>query len=546
MINLLFDETLIEDSEGIQKFRDRDFIHINGYVKKPFTKRSVIGQYVQNYYSKHKLSVFEDSINLWTRFEQFRDSCESRYYESHRRMRKLSHGSPFIFSQTSPNSDDGDSIDFISHLQTLAKGVTSRQDQPVILLSTEYFQHILNWCIYMCFYDVADPNYEHILEMLNKVSLADVTRFPSLHILHYLQAMKSRYYQDALDSLHSYYDYMLTGNSNKCFHMSLLSLATFHSSFHDCDAAIRSFEEATKSARENKDSRTLNLIMIWMVAFIERYPENASKFQVTIDQIIEYLKKHSDSENILVFESAYKFESMTSLMNNDNVMTVLYSSLKHMIITLQHGRSRSIMVNMLKYRKNLWDSLGYGSVGDLYSPFLEKHAQEVIPFIRRSISMDDKIRNDKYKSLYEIVTGLKNPSLQYQESMELKLLEIRRLISCGDSRAAMERIAERIKECDDKYSDKRWKFEFQKEKCQVFLHSGKGIRCMPVLKNMIDESHLTYNQLQSMESLVILLKLLIQINKREEALSCMNLNLTALLQFPILRGTVLELFQQLM
>lgn len=203
-----------------------------------------------------------------------------------------------------------------------------------------------------------------VFDLLDTLSLNDATKFPLIFILKYLEAIKENSYQTALDSLHNYFDYKSTGNSQNYFHISLLSLATFHSSFNECDAAINSFEEATRIARENKDMETLNLIMIWIINFIEVHPEYANRFYITVEQIIKYLKNSSDVEDANIFSNAYKFETLLSMVKESKTAEVSSSLLKFMAITLQNVPSQnfdlfqSLVSYEVKFWKN-WDTNPY-------------------------------------------------------------------------------------------------------------------------------------------------------------------------------------------
>lgn len=119
---------------------------------------------------------------------------------------------------------------------------------------------------------------------------------------------------------------------------------------------------------------TLNLIMIWIINFIEVHPEYANRFYITVEQIIKYLKNSSDVEDANIFSNAYKFETLLSMVKESKTAEVSSSLLKFMAITLQNVPSQNfdLFQSLVSYEVKFWKELGYESISDVYEKFLSK------------------------------------------------------------------------------------------------------------------------------------------------------------------------------
>ncbi|CCD24926.1 anaphase promoting complex subunit 5 NDAI_0E01100 [Naumovozyma dairenensis CBS 421] len=535
LIRTLYNKNIVEKYTDLNKREDKAF--------KCVTRKSFLGRFMERCYKKFHVADFEENTRLWDDFKTVNESFRCSFLRRRRidgdfprrNFRHLNDVNDIM------NNNSYDSIISIFDVMENTIDAIKSGCERTICISPEHFQNLINWRIYENYKieNSSRPNVSssssRIDDFLNNVSLNDMTKFPSLHILRYLKYVSNLYYKDALDSLHKYFDYMLSQNSNNYFHLSLLCLATFYSSFHDCEAAMKAFEEATKVARENKDTTTLNLIMIWMVNFIEEYPQYSKRFQVTIDQIVKYMRRNSDNENVTVFENAYRFESLLLIMNNSNVIDILESSFKYMTIVLQHPRAESTLLNMIRYRRNLWNTLGYTNVAKMYQTFLKEQYDETDTLQDMYVNGLEQIHEGNFNDFLHISDRLKNPTLTYQESMVLKDLEIKYLVAIQDYHLAMDKLNIRKDECTSLFFDKRWEFEFDIEKCDLLIESTNGIRCLPNLLKLLDSSSVSRNQFQAMECLILLSELLLQLGKKDEAQMLMNSNMVKVLQFPSIK-----------
>ncbi|CAR28596.1 hypothetical protein ZYGR_0S02300 [Zygosaccharomyces rouxii] len=491
------------------------------------TKTSYLGVYLDKCLIEYHLGSFDDREELWESFMQYLQSFKST--DLWKRLECELKPFEFEFRPTINDDDDDDSDrEMIAWFQSFGKKITS-VDKPVILIGERYLRSLLNWeLVTVCKTRTKiDPGTRQILAGL---SLNDLTHFPAAHVLAYLEAVFDNSYQEAADALHNYFDYMLTQNDENCFHISLLCLATFHTCMHDGPAAIKAFEEATKVARENKNTGTLNLIMIWVVNFIEIYPEYSSQFQVTVEQIVRYLKFCPDNENSLIFEKAYKFESLLLMMDNADTTLVLESFFKYMAIAIQRLQFGSDFTQVCKYGTKLWETLGQPLLSEVYGAYMKERIQG---------DEGDQEIHDAFKSLEsgdhltvnKILLKLRSPRLTDDHLKKLKLLEIKYLISTGDYEQAMQRVSESMRDLDTNVMNAEWKFKFQVENCHILLSCGMAVRCLPILKDMLDASMQSKNVLRASESIVLLCATLKQLGKDEESRFLLENNLHVILQY---------------
>lgn len=527
---------LLEVDCLVENYRIKRPAKLNAY--RLITKTSYIGEYLDKCLLKYHLGSFDDREELWESLTQYMlDFMESTLYKQIEDELK-----PFRSEFVSDlNKDSGDK-EMISLFKQFGGRLVSSEG-PGLLIGDCYLQCLLNWEILNVCKNKSriGPTTRQILASL---SLNDLTHFPAVHVLNYLEAVFENSYQDAADALHNYFDYMLTQNEENCFHISLLCLATFHTCMHDCPAAIKSFEEATKVARESKNTATLNLIMIWVVNFIEIYPEYSSQFHVTVEQIVRYLKFCPGNENSLIFEKAYKFESLLLMMDNADATLVLESSFKYTAVAIQRLQFGADFTPVCKYGVKLWEALGQPALSEVYRRYLRIRippAECDNEIERGTMALESK----NFPLLKKILQRLSSPRLSDEHSKQFKLLEIKYLTSIKDFEGAMQKVSDNIRDLDANITNAEWKFKFQVENCYILLSCGMPARCLPILKGMLDAAMQSKNPLRASQSMVLLAAVLTQLGKYEESSQLLESNLHVILQYPQLESEALQLFKQL-
>lgn len=85
----------------------------------------------------------------------------------------------------------------------------------------------------------------------------------SNHYLQYLRFLNEGDYHASYDSLHRYFDYMVSKGLRLYYHLALIAKAALHSSFGEEQNALSTLEEAANVAREQDDETALNYVLAW-------------------------------------------------------------------------------------------------------------------------------------------------------------------------------------------------------------------------------------------------------------------------------------------
>lgn len=529
-------------------------------TRRQITKASFLGTFLSTCLRKYQFGDFEMRETIWMNLENFKSVFKKSSlwleFKDSIHVQKIKQ---CLLPDNETSAEDQEMMEFFQHFNGSGDANLKTMNEEVYgtLISIHHLQSIANWQIMNWLDNIDDgetlykEQYQLVSGLLNTLSLNDATRFPLVFILKYLKAIKENSYQTALDSLHNYFDYKSTGNSQNYFHISLLCLATFHSSFNECDAAINSFEEATRIARENKDMETLNLIMIWIINFIEVHPEYANRFYITVEQIIKYLKNSSDVEDANIFSNAYKFETLLSIVKESKTIDVSNSLLKFMAISLQNVPSQNVDLfqSLLEYEIKFWKELGYGSISDVYEKYvlqtpsssLRNHDDYII---NREIKAAFKaLEEDDFSKVKQCLLKSESPKLDYEQKTKLKYLRVKYLTRIGDYDRGMQLINQYIKDCCEEVMDSNWRFKFEIESVEVLLLNNVGLRGLPKIMQLIDKYKEIGNPLRCVILLIKLCEILIQVGKSKEAKSLVDCNLYGLLEFPLVRNQVDKLLK---
>lgn len=485
-----------------------------GSTPRKITTSSLWGKFLQRSALKFRISGFEERNDLWRTFVKTRDHlkmcCEPSVLQN-------DEPDPFQYSKNGSRFISDEDHDMIAHLGALTRNLT--QDEiPDIIISGEYLQFVLNQLIYAVENQIPSNCSKVLQRIIDSLVPNDISKFPSVHILRYLEALNGLSYQTALDLLHNYFDYMLTKSPTNCFHISLLCLAKFHAKFNDCEAAIKTFEEATRIARENKDTKTLNLIMVWIIDFIETKPAHAKDFQVTVDQIVKYLKTCPDSESATIFENAYKFEFLLAMMINSSTVNILEASLKNSVIVFENSESKYNIKLLYKNCARMWQLLGYKSVSHVYDKLSDNVTLAEIDIeldeLLNDFDTHGKIKLHKTKQL---LNNLESKHLTHEQRRKLQIIEIRYLTYINDYNLAMEKICLRLEDCNLVAPlDSTWLYMFQKEYCHIMQKCDAMVRATPLLMDMINTVKANRNPLQLAECSILFGALLKQLERFDE------------------------------
>ncbi|QHS76337.1 anaphase promoting complex subunit 5 [Saccharomyces paradoxus] len=539
-------------------------------TRRQMTRASFLGTFLSTCIRKYQFGDFEMRETIWINLQNFKTAFKQtplwQQFKDNIHIQKVKN---CLLANDEISVEDQQMVEFFQNFDDCNDGNSKTMNEEIngTLISIQHLQSIVNRQI-VDWLNTTEFNsngrkegditsYEEqrqlVFDMLDTLSLNDATKFPLIFILKYLEAIKENSYQIALDSLHNYFDYKSTGNSQNYFHISLLSLATFHSSFNECDAAINSFEEATRIARENKDMETLNLIMIWIINFIEVHPEYANRFYITVEQIIKYLKNSSDVEDANIFSSAYKFETLLSMVKESKTADVSSSLLKFMAITLQNVPSQNfdLFQSLVDYEMKFWKEQGYESISGVYEKFISQTSSSSLrnhdsSVINRDIKAAFKaLEEDDFSKVKQYLLKSESLKLDYAQQINFKYLRVKYLIRTGDYDLSMRLINQYIKECCEEVADSNWRFKFEIESINVLLLCNVGIRGLPKIMQLIDKYKEIGNPLRCVILLLKLCEVLVQVGKGAEAECLVSCNLSTILEFPFIRKKTNELLKSI-
>ncbi|CCE62775.1 hypothetical protein TPHA_0D01340 [Tetrapisispora phaffii CBS 4417] len=488
------------------------------YKSKKVVKSSLLGIFITRSISRYAICEFDEKNRLWKNYQLFVKSfTELPIWKTISGSIEKYDG----FQKVDNNFNEKDDS-LVKFLDTMTTKIFTC-NQLGTMISHNHFQSILNWEVYNVsqFHKIDKSKVDIIF---NHLPLHDSAKFPTVHLLKYLIALEDYCYQDALTSLHNYFDYMLTQNADNYFHISLLGLGACYAYFHDCESAIKSYTEATKVAREYKDSTILNLIMLWIVEFIQEHPEYTNRFQVMINQIVRYLKTSNENEASFIFGNAYKFETFLKMSKNDSSIEILESRFKYAAIAHQSVLNNNEMDQFLKHSFIIWDYFGSKTLTELYRNMSSK----------TSDSLSTKIANvfeNSLSDLTETLTVLRSihsPNITYQQQMGIKLIKIRYLLLTEDYQQALDSLPT---EKNTEFMDFRWRTTFELEKCNILIASKNGIRSLSALLKLIDILAIIKNPKYLHQALVQLVQIMKQQNKTQEAQKLFNSNIALLLYY---------------
>lgn len=514
--------------------KNKDQIMI-GSVNKLIAKKSVLGVYIRYCFKKYICGGFEEREDLWNSFvffrHQFLKDVDSLSYRSlDLEEYKFQY---FEFGTTSkvvlPSYESQSDLKSIELMKKLIKKTnnTGLSKENTLIVSPDQLHNYINWEVSQVYFlKTKSSNYDNIFDNL---TLHDITRFPAIFFIRYLNAVNENRYQDALDFLHNYFDYTLTQSSENCYHISLLYLATFHASFGDANSALKAFEEATKIARENKDTSTLNVIMIWVINFLEKYPIFADRFYVTVDQIIKYLKSSSDTDNAVILKNAYRFDSIMQMYKCTNAIDIFESTLKYMTIVFQSIKISDVPYKYLNYASMMWRVLGQRPIADIYEKIIPVNNND--GFREDILHYEHLLEKKDYTPIGEFIERKKKCRLTFQQTLELRILEVRYLVVVREYWSAIEVIESSLVEFSRFISESKWQSLLEFEKARILIECKASIRAIPLIQNLYDRAITTHDPYFASKAVLLLVHALAKIGKLDESRRLFTANLGVMYQF---------------
>ncbi|SCU95839.1 LAMI_0F04016g1_1 [Lachancea mirantina] len=491
--------------------------------KRQIAQGSFLGRYLSQCILRHKIEEFQESEILWENLLVYRSTgCyEDVDFD-------LDPVMAYIFTQSDTESD-------ISRFNVFNQGLEDalilKKPPKVNGHTLMLFKNHLNALLSEEFHRMTRLDLQmsdRTKCILASMTLDDLSCFPTAHMLKYLQALRDRQYDVSLDELYKYFDYMLGYNGENFFHTSLLALASFHAHFYNNDIAVKTFEEATTVARENKDINTLNLLLMWVFEFLEKDRQRADEFKITTKQILDYLKSSSDDQSSIIFENAYKFESRWLLLGNTGVDLVLQATFKALVLNFQNLQFTSDHRSLYKHMSKVWRDLGSSTLSEVYSKLAGEKKDDCMSSYRKAEKAFDERDFATVRLHLDIIDS---PAISYESRKEWQLLRLRFLKETGSYVEAMNFVNLRIKECKNECPNRIWKLNFLLEKCYILLDFNMAARCIPLIEPLQQTARETMDPKTNARLALLLVEILMHLEKLEEAIEVLNCTFHSMVQY---------------
>lgn len=356
--------------------------------------RSVIGRFLQKMVVAAKLLHFDEGVLVFRSFCQFRETsvgyyenCDNDGYEC------LPHLTvePGTVTRCYNNDDKnkfqrGNAIndeEFYKTLQgqiDLGLGTAMRPDDDLIItpLTTTERGCLVDAQVEFLekFGSPVPSELRSIMEQMvspylefSSVHNAHGGLSPSYHYLHYLENLSEGNYIAAFDSLHQYFDYMVSQGSRYFYHFALIARASLHQCFGEDQKALDSIEEAISVARENKDNGTLTYVLSWLFNFMKDKPMlwiNQSSFQNNgALQLLEFLSRKSQDVSSLLAAVSFCYITEDHLTNGDSCEKLYESLFKAIFVSISDGTAT--FVKCCDLACLVWSKLGIPYLSEFYA-----------------------------------------------------------------------------------------------------------------------------------------------------------------------------------
>ncbi|GAV28826.1 hypothetical protein PMKS-002303 [Pichia membranifaciens] len=236
-----------------------------------------------------------------------------------------------------------------------------------------------------------------LTDLLSSLSQSDRSLIPSSYHVEHLNSWRQADYDKSFDSLHRYFDYMMSNRRQYFYHYALLALATLHGSFGANKEALRAIDEAILVARENKDLDCLNYLLTWLLNFIISKPQHFVKLKdhPSRSEIMDFLRlKTKETKNLSLQSISFQFEVVVSLLEGSSLTVVMENMVKTFYLILNFEDTdelKGIFITACQVADTIWKRVGYPSIGNLYLETAIDFAKEknnefdlILLYIRKS------------------------------------------------------------------------------------------------------------------------------------------------------------------
>lgn len=363
--------------------------------------RSIVGRFLQKIVVASKLLHFDESILLYQTFCLFRESSRSIYDKlllkgfqlqfqgientevvSAPLYRTWHHKEKDAFRETGRKGPDDDAEVFKKLQDQLNRCLSTSNGRGNEFSATSVtksdLEHLINAQVSLLekYGTPTPPEVRTVLEQMattllssSNVHRSDRPPFPSYYYLQYLENLYEGNYLKAFDSLHQYFDYMVSQGSKYFYHFALIARASLHQCFGEDQKALDSIEEAISVARENKDNGTLTYILSWLFNFMKNKPHlwtDQQSFQDNSElQLLEFFTRKSQNVSLLLAAVSFCYTTESLLSAGECPSRVTESLFRAVYVSVNDGPAS--FVKCCRLASLVWERFGVPHLSDLYA-----------------------------------------------------------------------------------------------------------------------------------------------------------------------------------
>lgn len=492
---LLSSNLLIDPSPELVKFKNKDKSNSSNEInyskpKKSLYSSSFLGGFVSVISLGVTTLTFEEGLQIWKGFLDYRKESESIWTSMNKKNTIIDNNNKFeneILSNASIVKNNSKFLVY-SHMDL----VSLFQSQVSILQKK------------------SSSLPKSLMELLNSLSQSDRSLIPSSYHVEYLNSWRQADYDNSFDSLHRYFDYMMSNRKQYFYHYALLALATLHSSFGAYKEGLRAIDEAILVARENKDLDCLNYLLTWLLNFMITKPQHFIKLKdhPSRSEIINFLRlKTKETKNLSLQAISFQFEVVISLLEGSTLNIVMENIFKTFYLILNFEDTdelKGIFITACQVADTIWKRIGYPTIGNLYLEIAIDFAKEkhnefdlILLYIRKANDLFHAGEIDESLSLLTSVkdSALKDLSMSKKWKMAFDLIQsFIYLNKCKYSQLSI--LLDKMSALADELDDQEFSNELIYQKAIYNLkinNTTESFRLITTQLSLMKENSLVYN-----------------------------------------------------
>lgn len=385
--------------------------HLPGFEIKPpnlLYSSSFYGEFISNIATGITSLSFEEGLQMWKGFKDYREETKETY-----------------------QALNGFSFDYIENHKTYTftnDNLLNDKKTRTVIYSHSDLANLFQIQV-ASLQKQASPLSPSLIKLLRSLSQSDRSLLPSSYQVEYLNSWRKADYDESFNSLHRYFDYLMSNKKQYFYHYALLALATLHSSFGAHKEALRAIDEAILVARENKDLDCLNYLLTWLLNFMITKPQMCLNLNnhPSRHEILDFLRsKTKETKNLSLQAISFQFDVLIALLEGADLTSIMENMIKTLYLIMNFEDSdelKSLFITACQIADTIWKRVGYSSIGRLYLDTAIEFAKEknnefdlILLYIRKS---SDLFLTGDIEDAFELLNSVKE-SAQHDFSMSKK------------------------------------------------------------------------------------------------------------------------------